>query len=88
MKLYIEDKDIGKTVTFADEKRQGLYVYDDKDGFIFKSLAEHDEQTRKDICDEISSAIAYEVFLSGELTHKEVGRAIEKVKKNIYEIRR
>lgn len=87
MKLYIEDKDIGKTVTFADEKRQGLYVHGDKDGFIFKSLAEHDELLVKSICDEISSAIAYETFVSGELTHKEVEKAIAKVKKNSYGIR-
>lgn len=44
MKLYIEDKDIGKTVTFTDEKRQGLYVHGDKEGFVFKSLAEHDKE--------------------------------------------
>jgi hypothetical protein len=87
MKIYIEDKDIVKTVTFTDKKRQGLYVHDDKDGFIFKSLAEHDELLVKSICDEISSAIAYEVFLSGKLTHKEVETAIEKVKKNSYGIR-
>lgn len=87
MKLYIADEDIGKTVTFTDEKRQGLYVHDDKEGFIFKSLAEHDELLVKSICDEISSAISYEVFVSGKLTHEEIEKAIAKVKKNSYGIR-
>lgn len=84
MKLYIEDKDIGKTVKFSDEKRQGLYVHDDEEGVIFKSLAEHDELLVRSICDEVSSAIAYETLVSGELTHKEIEKAIAKVKKNSY----
>lgn len=89
MKLYLEDNDIAKTVTFEEENgvRQRLYVHGDKEGFVFKSLAEHDEQVRKAVCDEIASAIAYEVFVSEKLTHKEIERAIEKVKKNMYEIR-
>lgn len=89
MKIYIDNNEIAKTVTFEfeNDKKQKLYVHDDE-GFVFKSLEEHDEQTRKDVCDEISSAIAYEVFVSEKLTHKEVERAIEKVKKNVYGIRR
>lgn len=89
MKIYLDNNEIAKTVTFEyeNDKRQKLYVHDDE-GFVFKSLEEHDEQTRKDVCDEISSAIAYEVFKSEKLTHIEIERAIEKVKKNIYGIRR
>lgn len=89
MKLYLDDNDIAKTVTFEEENgvRQRLYVHGDKDGFIFKSLAEHDETLIKELCKEISSAIAYEVFVSGKLTHKEVETAIEKVEKNRYGIR-
>lgn len=89
MKLFIGDEDIAKTVTFEEENgaRQRLYVHGDKKGFVFKSLAEHDELLIKSICDEISSAIACETFLSGELTHKEIEKAIAKVKKNSYGIR-
>lgn len=89
MKIYLDNNEIAKTVTFEyeNDKKQKLYVHDDE-GFVFKSLEEHDEQTRKDVCDEISSAIAYEVFVSERLTPKEIERAIEKVKKNIYGIRR
>lgn len=89
MKLYIDDNDIAKTVTFEEEngKRQKLYVHD-KEGFVFKSLSEHDEFLIKDICDEISSAIAYEVFVSEKLTQREIEKAIEKVKFNSYGLRR
>ena len=54
MKVYVDANDTGKTVTFEEEngKRQYLYVHD-KEGFIFKELAEHDKQVRKDVCDEI-----------------------------------
>ena len=88
MKIYLDNSEIAKTVTFENEdgKRQKLYVHDNE-GFVFKSLEEHDELLVKSICDEISSAVAYEVFVSGKLTHKEVEKAIAKVKKNSYGIR-
>lgn len=54
MKIYINENDIGKTVSFKDEngKKEYLYVHD-KEGFIFKDLAEHDKELVKTICDMI-----------------------------------
>lgn len=50
MKVYIDKKDIGLTVTYKEEfgKKQYLYVHD-KDGFVFKSLEEHDKETKKTV---------------------------------------
>lgn len=54
MKVYVDEKDSGTTVTFKEEngKRQYLYVHD-KEGFIFKSLTDHDKQVRKEVCEKI-----------------------------------
>ena len=58
MKVYIDENDIGKTVTYKDEngKRQYLYIHDNE-GFIFKELSEHDKQVRKEVCEEIRKYI-------------------------------
>ena len=89
MKLYLDDSDMAKTVTFEEENGviQRLYVHDDKDGFVFKSLAEHDENLIKELCKKISSAIAYEVFVSGKLTQKQINTAIDKVRHNKYDFK-
>ena len=54
MKVYIDEKDIGLTVTYKEEfgKKQYLYVHD-KDGFVFKSLEEHDKETKKTVFNSI-----------------------------------
>ena len=60
MKVYVDENDGGKTITFKEEngKRQYLYVHD-KEGFIFKSLADHDKQVRKEVVQEIINKIVY-----------------------------
>lgn len=58
MKVYIDENDIGKTVSYkeADGVRQYLYVHD-KEGFVIKHLAEHDKQVRKQVVQEIKEKI-------------------------------
>ena len=45
MKIYLDQNDIGKTITYREEngKKQYLYAHD-KDGFVFKSLEEVQNQ--------------------------------------------
>lgn len=54
MKVYLDDNDIGKTITYKEEngKIQYLYVHD-REGFVFKSLADYKKQVRKQVCEEI-----------------------------------
>lgn len=54
MKVYVDEKDNGTTVTYKEEngKRQYLYVHD-KEGFIFKSLADYTKQVRKEVVQDI-----------------------------------
>lgn len=90
MKIYIDDKDIGTTITYKQSKENGiqyLYVHD-KEGFIIGDLLKFKREFVSQLCDEISSAIAYEVFVSEKLTHVEIEKAIEKVRNNLYGIRR
>lgn len=55
--------------------------------FTPKELSEYRDKYMNTICNEIESAIAYETFVSGQLTYKEVEIAIKKVKENIYGLR-
>ena len=57
MKIYIDDVEIGTTVSYIEEngKKQNLYVHD-KEGFVFKSLKDkmsnlqqENEQLKKEI---------------------------------------
>lgn len=55
MKIYIDKEDISKTVSYEDEdgKKQNLYVHD-KEGFIFKELADHDKELLRKIATKIA----------------------------------
>lgn len=64
MKVYIDENDIGKTVTYKEEngKRQYLYIHDNE-GFIFKDLSDYTKQVRKEVCEEIREKLKQkEVF--------------------------
>ena len=58
MKVYVDANDIGKTVTYKEENgvRQYLYVHD-KEGFIFKDLADHTKQVRKEVLSELMNML-------------------------------
>ena len=62
MKIYIDDNDIGKTVSYkeADGVRQYLYVHD-KEGFVIKHLAEHDKEIRNQVCERMRK-FAYNTY--------------------------
>ena len=79
MNIFIDEIDLHQTITYKeiDGEKQDLHT---KGGFEIKSL----EDYRTYLCNLLDSAIAYEVFVSGKLTHKEIETAIEKVKRNGY----
>ena len=80
MKVFISEIDLGKTITYKEENGKKQYLYT-SGGFEFESLKDY-----KDVlCNLLGSAIAYEVFMSGKLTEKEINAAIEKVRHNKYE---
>ena len=49
MKIYIDDKDIGTTISYQDNYgvRQNLWVHD-KEGFIFKSLQDYIKEVEQE----------------------------------------
>lgn len=63
MKVYVDEKDSGTTITFKEEngKRQYLYVHD-KEGFIFKSIQDHDKQVRKEVVQEIRKMLPNYIY--------------------------
>ena len=67
MKLYIDTKDIGKTVSYKEEngKKQYLYAHD-KEGFEFKDIADYTKQVRKEVCEEIRDNLKDMDFLAHE----------------------
>lgn len=88
MNLYFEKNCAGETYSCKyDEngKIQELYSHD-KNGFKIESLERYSKKLITAACDLISSAIALEVFFSGELTNTAVENALEKVKRGVYDI--
>lgn len=58
--------------------------------YQYKKVAElsKDRKEYKEmLCNLLESAIAYEVFMSGKLTEKEINTAIEKVRHNKYDFK-
>lgn len=56
MKVYLEEKDIGRKITTYHDglgTQQGLYVFG-KDKIEILSLDDYTKQVRKEVCDEIS----------------------------------
>lgn len=88
MNVYLDENDIFKTLTYETENgKKKKLISHDRDGFVIKSLQDYNKLLISAICDEIGCAIAYEVFVSEKLSHKEVELAIQKVKDNFYGIR-
>lgn len=58
MKVYLNESDIGKTITYKEEngKKQHLYVHD-KEGFIIQPITEHDKQVRKNVIGELKQKL-------------------------------
>lgn len=54
MNIYLDKNEMGTTITYTYEgkNKQNLYVHD-KDGFVFKSLEEHDKETKKTVLNDI-----------------------------------
>jgi Holliday junction resolvase len=86
MKIYIDENDIAKTVTYKEEngKRQYLYIHDNE-GFIFKELSEHDKQVRQEVCEEIKEKVKNfnKVYLYPDYTKSD---AIECILDDVEEI--
>lgn len=63
MKVYLEEKDIGRKITTYHDglgTQQGLYVFG-KDKIEILSLADYTKQVRKEMCEEIRK-FAYDTF--------------------------
>lgn len=74
MKVYIDEKNNGKTVTFELEngKKQKLYVHDNE-GFIFKDLADYTKQVRKEMCEKLREwARKQIIYCGGKATETDV----------------
>ncbi len=58
MKLYIDTKDIGKTVSYKEEnsKKQYLYAHD-KEGFELKDISDYTKQVRKEVLGELMNML-------------------------------
>ena len=59
MKVYLEEKDIGRRITTYHDglgTQQGLYVFG-KDKIEILSLADYTKQVKKEVCEEIRSFI-------------------------------
>lgn len=67
MKIYVDPKYDGTTVTFKEEngKRQYLYVHD-KEGFIIKSLDDYKKKVLDDIKEFIINNFEVTISKSGE----------------------
>ena len=67
MKIYVDPKCDGTTVTFKEEngKRQYLYVHD-KEGFIIKSLDDYKKKVLDDIKEFIINNFEVTISKSGE----------------------
>ena len=84
MKVYVDSNDIGTTVTYKEEngKRQYLYVHD-KEGFVFKDLADYTKQVRKEVCDGLALPLIKHFQKDAEFTVEEICKWIEEYKNQI-----
>jgi hypothetical protein len=77
MKVYIDEKDIGTTITYKEENGKKEYIYcHDREGFVFKDISDYTKQVRKEVCEEIRDIVKKlekptnntdEKILSGEM---------------------
>lgn len=72
MNIYLDQNDFGKTISYTEEngKKQNLYAHD-HEGFVIKSLEDHDKEKRNELIDEIKKEldVAFETIYSNNDWH-------------------
>ena len=85
MKVYLEEKDIGRRITTYHDglgTQQGLYVFG-KDKIEVHSLADYTKQVRKEVVDDLAISLLTGFSSDAEFTRDEIINWLQKVKDQI-----